>query len=144
MREFNEALVTALRALPTNATTLQLYKGAFAVFAQLPVPDPVAVFKGTPGMFLSIGPPAGDENPPDKDGNLREIATIVTVSAAKDWHSASEVDLKAQEIIDELRRQPSKLTVAGHTLTLLEVQGILDNDVDYWFGRVVGVRALLE
>ena len=149
MRELNEGLVTALRThLPTNATTLQTFSGAFAVFAQLPVPDAVATkapaSAADPLMYLTVGPTVSDENPLDKGANQREVLTQVTVWAMKEYHSASSVDLKAQEIITELHRQPARVTVTGWSLQLIEVQGVVDNDVDYWFGRVVGVRALLD
>ena len=146
MKALNSALVTSLRTvLPTNAANMQLYRGEFAVFAQQPVPDVVADFHGSgPAMYMVLGPTVRDENPMDKDGLQREVVTTVTVWVSKHYESASSVDGKAREIIDELQRNPELLSIAGWLITLLEVQGVFDNDIDHWYGRVVGVRVLLE
>lgn len=150
MRELNEALVLAMRTfLPSNPATLQTYEAQPAIFATVPVPDEVATFQGrgasVASMFLTIGPTLSDDNPQDKDAELREITSQITVWATKDNNTAADVELKAQEIIDELHRQASRVApISGWGIVLLELQGIVDNEDDYWIGRVVGVRVLLD
>ncbi len=147
MKELNEGIVSALRALPTNATTLQSFKGAFAVFAQQPVPADVADFSPAtataPSLYIVVGPTIDDSNPPDKEGDQREIVTQITIWGKKQYNSAGALDSKAREIREELHRRADKIVTTG-TVTMFEVQGVTDNDVDFWWGRVIGVRVLFE
>ncbi len=147
MKELNEGIVTALRALPSNATTLQAFNGEFAVFAQQPVPADVADFSpataAAPSLYIVVGPTVGDSNPPDKSGDQREIVTQITVWGKKAYNSAGALDRKANEIREELHRRIDKIATTG-TVSMFEVEGVTSNDVDFWYGRVLGVRVLFD